>query len=155
MCSSDLSKELNRTLREVNLGATIEDAMINLGRRVNSRDLDIVISAYLVQKEVGGNLTEIMQKVAETIRERIRIQGDIKVLTAQGRLSGLFVGALPIIVGILIWMSSPEYFMPMFGPPLYSVLGLKVPMGYLMFGAALFWQAIGGYLIWKIISIKV
>lgn len=153
--SDPISKELQRTLREVNLGATIEEAMKNLGRRVNSRDLDIVISAYLVQKEVGGNLTEIMQKVAETIRERLRIQGDIKVLTAQGRLSGVFVGALPIIVAILIWMSSPDYFNVMFGPPYYIILGWDVPMGVVLFAAAIFWQAIGAYMIWKIISIKV
>ncbi|MCS7049721.1 MAG: type II secretion system F family protein [Verrucomicrobiae bacterium] len=153
--SDPISKELQRTLREVNLGATIEEAMKNLGRRVNSRDLDIVISAYLVQKEVGGNLTEIMQKVAETIRERLRIQGDIKVLTAQGRLSGVFVGALPIIVGILIWMSSPDYFNVMFGPPHYVIGGWAVPMGVVLFAAALIWQAIGAYMIWKIISIKV
>jgi tight adherence protein B len=153
--SDPISKELHRTLREVNLGATIEEAMQNLGRRVNSRDLDIVISAYLVQKEVGGNLTEIMQKVAETIRERLRIQGDIKVLTAQGRLSGLFVGSLPVIVGLLIWMSSPDYFNVMFGPPHYPLFGMAVPLGYLLIGAAILWQLIGAYLIWKIISIEV
>src|SRR5579871_5517667 len=82
--SDPISKELNRMLREINLGSTIEDALTNLGRRVNSADLDIVIGAYLVQKDVGGNLTEIMEKVAETIRERLRIQGDIRVLTTQG-----------------------------------------------------------------------
>ena len=74
-------------LREVNLGATVEHALTNLGKRINSQDLDIVISAFLIQKDVGGNLTEIMEKVAETIRERLRIQGDIRMLTAQGRLS--------------------------------------------------------------------
>jgi len=153
--SDPISKELYRTLREVNLGATVDEAMQNLGRRVNSADLDIVISAYLVQKEVGGNLTEIMQKVAETIRERIRIQGDIKVLTAQGRMSGLFVGSLPIIVGILIWLSSPDYFNVIVGPPLYPLGAWKIPLGILLFIGAFIWQLIGGYIIWKIISIKV
>ncbi len=153
--SDPISKELHRTLREVNLGATIEDAMQNLGRRVNSRDLDIVISAYLVQKEVGGNLTEIMQKVAETIRERLRIQGDIKVLTAQGRLSGFFGGTLPVIVGLLIWMSSPDYFSVMFGPPMFPLFGIAVPLGWILIGIAILWQLIGAYIIWKIISIEV
>jgi tight adherence protein B len=64
--------------------------------------MDIVISAYLVQKDIGGNLTEIMEKVAETIRERLRIQGDIRVLTAQGRLSGMIVGLLPLAVFFII-----------------------------------------------------
>lgn len=153
--SDPISKELHRTLREVNLGATIEDAMLNLGHRVNSKDLDIVISAYLVQKEVGGNLTEIMQKVAETIRERLRIQGDIKVLTAQGRLSGMFVGSLPIIVGILIFMWSPEYFAVLWGDPKLEIFGTQVAYGVLLLVGGLFWQMIGAYLIYKIISIKV
>ncbi len=153
--SDPISKELYRTLREVNLGATIEDAMANLGRRVNSKDLDIVISAYLVQKEVGGNLTEIMQKVAETIRERLRIQGDIKVLTAQGRLSGLFVGLLPVIVGLLIFMVSPDYFGVLVGPPTAEFLNYQIPYGVLLLLGGLCWQLIGAYLIYKIISIKV
>ncbi len=144
--SDPISKELYRTLREVNLGATIEDAMANLGRRVNSKDLDIVISAYLVQKEVGGNLTEIMQKVAETIRERLRIQG---------RLSGLFVGLLPVIVGLLIFMVSPDYFGVLVGPPTAEFLNYQIPYGVLLLLGGLCWQLIGAYLIYKIISIKV
>jgi tight adherence protein B len=151
-----MSKELNRMLREVNLGATIEQAMLNLGRRVNSQDMDIVISAYLVQKDVGGNLTEIMEKVAETIRERLRIQGDIKVLTAQGRLSGLVVGMLPLALLLFIFLFSPGYYDVILGPPVYTQIGglditLGVIMGMLAFGL----QILGAYLIFKIVSIKV
>jgi tight adherence protein B len=154
--SDPISKELNRMLREVNLGAPIEDALTNLGRRVKSEDLDIVISAYLVQKDIGGNLTEIMEKVAETIRERLRIQGDIKVLTAQGRLSGLIVGLLPLVVFFFIFMSSPSYFEVMLGPPIITLIGgLGVPAGVLMVLAALVLELIGAYLIFKIVSIKV
>jgi tight adherence protein B len=142
-------------LREVNLGATVEQALTNLGKRVNSPDLDIVISAYLVQKDVGGNLTEIMEKVAETIRERIRIQGDIKVLTAQGRLSGLIVGLLPFVLFLFFLFWAPFYFEPMFGPPLIPLFGMDVPVGVLMLSAALFWQLVGGYVIYKVIDIKV
>ena len=112
-----ISKDLNRMLREINLGATVEQAMQIPGRRVNSEDLDIVISAYLIQKDVGGNLTEIMEKVAETIRERLKIQGDIKVLTAQGRLSGLIVGLLPLVVFVFFMFNTRDYFQPMFAPP--------------------------------------
>src|SRR5207249_6111463 len=86
--SDPIAKELHRMLREVNLGATVDQALLNLGRRVNSQDLDIVISAYLIQKDVGGNLTEIMEKVAVTIRERLRIQGDVRVLTTQVNILG-------------------------------------------------------------------
>jgi tight adherence protein B len=150
-----ISKELTRMLREVNLGATIEQAMMNLGKRIDSQDLDIVISAYLVQKDVGGNLTEIMEKVAETIRERLKIQGDIRVLTAQGRLSGLIVGLLPLVLFLIFLVYMPFYFEPLFGPPTMDFGGLKVPVGVLLLLAGLCWQLIGGFLIFKIINIKV
>lgn len=150
-----ISKELNRTLREINLGATVEQGLMNLGRRVNSQDLDIVVSAYLVQKDVGGNLTEIMEKVAETIRERLRIQGDIKVLTAQGRLSGLIVGLLPVALFMIFIVYMPDYFAPMFGGPYFPLAGFNVPTGAIMLLLALCWQCLGGYIIFRIISIKV
>ena len=151
-----ISKELNRMLREVNLGATIDQALLNLGRRINSQDLDIVVGAYLVQKDVGGNLTEIMEKVAETIRERLRIQGDIRVLTAQGRLSGLIVGLLPAALATLFWFWVPDYFHPLLGPPMVSLGGhLELPMGVLLLLGAFCLQLVGGYWIYKIISIKV
>ncbi len=159
-----ISKELNRTLREVNLGATIDEALTNLGRRVNSPDLDIVISAFLVQKEVGGNLTEIMQQVAETIRERLRIQGDIRVLTAQGRISGLIVGLLPLVVFLVIYMRNKEYFAVLFGDPKWPLqwqlfghvlVDYNIPFGVVLLIAAFCWQVLGGYLIFKIVSIKV
>jgi tight adherence protein B len=154
--SDPISKELHRMLREVSLGATIEDALLNLGRRVNSQDLDIVVGAYLVQKDVGGNLTEIMEKVAETIRERLRIHGDIRVLTTQGKLSGLIVGLMPVVVCLLLVMWAPDYFASMFGPPIIGrVAGYDLPMGVAMMTAALVWQLIGAYMIYKIISVKV
>jgi tight adherence protein B len=150
-----ISVELARMLREINLGATVDDAMNNLGRRINSPDLDIVISAFLVQREVGGNLTEIVEKVAETIRERIRIQGDVRVLTAQGRLTGLFIGALPIAVGIFIWLIAPDYFAPIFGEPYRNILGFSVPHGVFIFALAFAWQLIGAVIIYKIVNIKI
>ena len=151
-----IAKELHRMLREVNLGATVDQALLNLGRRVNSQDLDIVISAYLIQKDVGGNLTEIMEKVAETIRERLRIQGDIRVLTAQGRMSGLVVGLLPFALFIFFWVKTPDYFNPMFEPPLVPIMaGVNLPVGVLMLFGAFAWQILGGYFIYRIINIRV
>ncbi len=151
-----ISKELNRMLREVNLGTTVDDALLNLGRRVNSQDLDIVIGAYLVQKDVGGNLTEIMEKVAETIRERLRIQGDVRVLTTQGKLSGFVVGFMPFVVFLILIMSAPDYFGVMFGPPIWGhIANYDVPMGVVMLAAAIGWQLIGAYMIYKIVSVKV
>jgi tight adherence protein B len=151
-----ISKELNRMLREVNLGATIDEALLNLGRRVNSQDLDIVIGAYLVQKDVGGNLTEIMEKVAETIRERLRIQGDIRVLTTQGKLSGFIVGLLPFAVFAFLIFAAPEYFSVMLGPPIAGhFMKFDVSWGVVLLFGAVCWQLIGFYMIFRIISIKV
>ncbi len=154
--SDPISKELNRMLREVNLGVTVDDALLNLGRRVNSQDLDIVIGAYLVQKDVGGNLTEIMEKVAETIRERLRIQGDVRVLTTQGKLSGLVVGLLPFAVVGILSLYAPDYFIPMFGPPIIGHLwGYNISIGEVLLGAGLCLQVTGAYIIYKVINIKV
>ncbi len=151
-----ISKELNRMLREVNLGTTVDDALLNLGRRMNSQDLDIVIGAYLVQKDVGGNLTEIMEKVAETIRERLRIQGDVRVLTTQGKLSGFIVGFMPFVVFLVLILSAPDYFSVMFGPPIWThFLGYDVPTGVALMAGAVAWQLIGAYMIYKIVSVKV
>jgi tight adherence protein B len=154
--SDPISKELNRMLREINLGVTVDDALLNLGRRVNSQDLDIVIGAYLVQKDVGGNLTEIMEKVAETIRERLRIQGDVRVLTTQGKLSGLIVGFLPFaVVGILL-LYAPDYFGSMFGPPIIGHLwGCNVSLGEVLLVVGVCLQLIGAYVIYRVINIKI
>jgi tight adherence protein B len=154
--SDPISKELHRMLREVNLGVTVDDALLNLGRRVNSQDLDIVIGAYLVQKDVGGNLTEIMEKVAETIRERLRIQGDVRVLTTQGKLSGLVVGLLPFAVVAILLLYAPDYFGSMFGPPIMGHLGkYNISLGEILLAAGVFLQLLGAYVIYKVISIKV
>jgi tight adherence protein B len=154
--SDPIAKELNRMLREVSLGATVEQALLSLGKRINSPDLDIVISAFLIQKDVGGNLTEIMEKVAETIRERLRIQGDIRVLTAQGRLSGLIVGLLPLVLFLFFLVRTPDYFKPMFDPPIMGVVaGIPVPFGVVLLLGAFGLQLMGGYVIYRIINIKV
>jgi tight adherence protein B len=158
-----LSKEFNRVLREVNLGATVDDAMLNMGKRLKSEDLDIVISSYLVQKEVGGNLNEIMEKVAETIRERLRIQGDVRVLTAQGKLSGIIVGSLPFCVFFWLMITNPKYFQSMLGEPYFGVMpswlpvmaGTQIPWGIVLAGGAVALQAIGIFIIYKIVTIKV
>lgn len=158
-----LSKEFNRVLREVNLGATVDDAMLNMGKRLKSEDLDIVISSYLVQKEVGGNLNEIMEKVAETIRERLRIQGDVRVLTAQGKLSGIIVGSLPFFVFLWLMITNPKYFQAMLGEPYFGttpawlpvMAGTPIPWGIVLALGAVVLQAFGVFMIYKIVTIRV
>jgi len=149
-----IAKELKRALREVHLGTTLDQALLNLSNRINNTDLEIIVGAFLVQREVGGNLTELMEKVAETIRERLRIQGDIRVLTAQGRISGLVVSAIPFIVFGLIMLINPGYFAIMLEPPMFRIGTLAVPLGVLLLGLAVILQALGALWISRIVAIK-
>ncbi len=105
-----IATEFAWTLRETNLGFSHEEALLNLGKRVGSQDLDMIITAIIIQRQVGGNLAEILDNISNTIRDRAKIKQEIKVLTAQGRLSGLIVGLLPIILIAAMLMINPAYF---------------------------------------------
>jgi len=97
-----LTEEVNRLLQETRLGVGVEDALINFNQRINSKDMDLVVTALLIQRQVGGNLAEILETIGSTIRERLRIQGEIRSLTAQGRLSAMIFILLPLgIAGFL------------------------------------------------------
>lgn len=97
-----LATEFRRTITDVNVGASFEEALTAFNERISSKDLDIVITAILIQRTVGGNLAEVLDTVAHTMRERARIAGEIRTLTAQQRMSGFIVGGLPVvIIGIL------------------------------------------------------
>jgi tight adherence protein B len=149
-----ISKELKRTLREVHLGTTVDRALLNLAARVNNSDLEIVVGAFLVQRDVGGNLTELLEKVAETIRERLRIQGDVRVLTAQGRMSGFVVSAIPFFVFGMIMLTNPGYFAIMLQPPMFQVGNVAVPLGVVVLILALLLQILGALWIFRIVTIK-
>ena len=112
-----ISSEFARTVKEMNLGTTTESALGNMAKRINSEDLDLVLTAVLIQRQVGGNLSEVLDNIARTIRERVRIRGEIKTLTAQGRLSGFVVGLLPVIMGCIIYVLNPEYVKVLFTHP--------------------------------------
>jgi tight adherence protein B len=104
-----IASEFKLVLQESNLGLPIEAAFQNLVQRVPSQDLEIAATAFVIQKNIGGNLAEVMEKVAITIRERVKLQGQIRVLTAQGMLSGWIVGLLPVLLGSLIYTLNPSY----------------------------------------------
>jgi tight adherence protein B len=102
-----LAAEFKRTINDINVGAAFEDALVAFNDRMQSKDLDIVITAILIQRTVGGNLAEVLDTVARTMRERTRIKGEIRTLTAQQRLSGFIVGGLPVaIIGVLFLLGS-------------------------------------------------
>ena len=143
--SPPVSEEFGRLLNEMNLGATADDAMENLSNRVASLELELVITAVLIQRQVGGNLAEVLDTIAETIRERARMRREISALTAQGRLSGFVVGALPFAMAIYLFIMSPDFI---------GILWIE-PIGQIMIGVAIFLQLIGAYIISKIIAIEV
>ncbi|MCZ6530000.1 MAG: type II secretion system F family protein [Chloroflexi bacterium] len=136
---SPISDEFRRVVQEMQLGITMEEAMDHLMRRIHSDDLDLVITAINVQREVGGNLAEILDVISFTIRERVRIKGEIASLTAQGRATAWVISALPIaLVGLLFAVNKP-YIMQFFNPetrscgiPLLSLAGLMIVSGFLI-----------------------
>ncbi len=147
-----ISTEFNRVIREVNLGLPFEQALANLVRRVRSEDLELMTTAISIQHQVGGNLAEILDSIAFTIRERVRIKGEIKTLTAQQRMSGYVVAGLPIgLVGILM-VIAPKFMDPMFQKP-PEVMGL--PMGVIILGVGAIMMGIGFLLIRRIVDIEV
>ena len=109
-----ISEEFYRVLREINLGVTTDEAMNHMAERINSVDLDLVVTAVLIQRQIGGNLTEILDNIANTIRERVKIAGHIRTLTAQGRLSGAIISLLPFVMAFVIYIINPNYIMPLF-----------------------------------------
>lgn len=129
-----MSTEFARVVREIGLGLTIEEALAHMLQRVPSDDLDLVITAINIQHEVGGNLAEILDTIAYTIRERVRIKGQIRAMTAQQRFSGYVVSLLPFILGVAMFIINPNYIGRMFNEPCGIIMlivgGLMIIAGY-------------------------
>ena len=104
-----ISDEFHRVVQEMQIGITMEKALENLLRRIPSEDLDFVVTAINVQREVGGNLSEILDTISFTISERVRIKGEIRVMTAQVRSSGIVLSLIPVFLTLALWFISPEY----------------------------------------------
>jgi tight adherence protein B len=147
-----ISTEFNRVVREVNLGLPFEQALNNLVRRVRSDDLELMTTAINIQHQVGGNLAEILDSIAFTIRERVRIKGEIRTLTAQGRMSGYVVGFLPIGLLAIISAIAPQFVGPMFEKP-PEAFGL--PLGVCLLAMGGIMMGIGFLFIRRIVNIEV
>ena len=119
---SPIKEEMENVLREMQYGSSIEDSLNNLKGRMPSEDLDLMIQAILIQRQVGGNLATVLDKIVETIRERTKIQRQVVTLTAQGRLSGIIIGLLPLALGLFIYLIEPEYISTLFSHPVGLIL---------------------------------
>jgi tight adherence protein B len=123
-----ISEEFRRVVQEMQLGIPMETALANLLRRIPSDDLDFVITAINVQREVGGNLSEILDVISFTIRERVRIKGEIRAITAQVRVSGSILALIPVFLTVILWFLNPGYLMSFAqaGPMCAVIAGLVV-----------------------------
>jgi tight adherence protein B len=143
-----ISDEFRRVVQEMQLGVTMEQALENLLRRIPSEDLDLVITAINVQREVGGNLAEILDTISYTIRERVRIKGEIRVLTAQVMYSGRFLSLLPLIVIGILYLMNRAYMMEFFLPA-------NFPCGYISLGICFILIVAGYFAMNKLADIEV
>lgn len=140
-----VSTEFARVLRETNLGKPLDRALTEMDGRVGSPDFSLIVTAVLIQQQVGGNLADIIDIIRDTILDRIRLRGEIKTLTAQGRMAGMILAALPIAMGLFMYIMSPEYMRPL----------LTTRIGQIAIGVALVMEVIGFFIIHKIVDIKV
>ncbi|WP_138419524.1 type II secretion system F family protein [Aquibacillus sediminis] len=142
---SPMKEELESVIREMQYGTSMEDALSRLKERMPSDDLDLMIQAIIIQRQVGGNLATVLDKIIETIRDRIKIQGQISTLTAQGRLSGVVIGLLPVILGLILFVIEPDYIGALIGHPI----------GIILLVVAAISCTIGFFLIRKLTTIEV
>jgi tight adherence protein B len=140
-----LGIELGVAFEEQNLGMSLTEAFSNLGNRVQSEDLNLFITALMIHKKIGGNLAEVLEKIGNTIRERFRLEREVKIFTAQGRLSGFILVLLPILVAVVILVFNPGYL---------KILWMEKVGKYLV-GIAVIMQLLGIWVINRIVNIRI
>jgi tight adherence protein B len=140
-----VAKEFTIVFEEQRLGLELGESLARMTRRIDSREIRLFVTAVLLQRETGGNLAEILEGAADVIRDRFRILGDIRTITAQARLTGMVLAALPPAMAGIIWWMQPEYL---------KVL-VRDPIGPFLIVAAVALQVIGYFVIRKVIAIKV
>lgn len=139
-----IGMEFGRVCNEIRYGATMEEALNNMAERVKSADLMLVVSAVLIQRTTGGNLSEILSTISETIRDRIKIKGEISSITAQGRMSGLIIGSLPIAIAAILMVVNPDYMSTFF----------TTTAGNIMLIVSVIMEILGFFAIRKVVTIE-
>jgi tight adherence protein B len=139
-----ISSEFKRMVNEVTiLSRPKNEALENMSRRVNSDDLDLVVTAITIHSQVGGNLAEVLENIVETVRDRITIKGEIRAITAQGRISGIIVASIPLLVGTMILFIDPGYMKPL----------VTKPLGWVLIGYCIISELLGFMLMKRITNI--
>jgi len=140
-----ISEEFAKVIREMNIGSRMEQALENMDKRVGSPDFSLMVTAVLIQRQVGGSLATILDTISSTINERIRMRNEVMALTAQGRASGWILAALPIALGGLLSFVNPGYLQPLFDDPI----------GRMAIAGALVLEFVGFFAIQRIVDIEV
>jgi tight adherence protein B len=140
-----IAKEFHRVFEEQNLGIALDTALESLSERIPNLDLRFFATAVILQRQTGGDLAEILDKIGYLVRERFKIWGQVQALTGEGRLSGIVLLALPPVLFLVVWRLNPEYLMPLFTDP----------MGRKMLAGGVVMQLLGAIVIKKIINIRV
>lgn len=143
--SGPIAEEFEQLIMETRVGMSLEDALQGMGQRVPSKDLDLLITVVLIQKQVGGNLAEILEKLGNTLRERVNLKGQVRTITGQSRLSGWVIGLLPVTLLLVMYVLNPEYLIPF----------LQQELGMVLLGVALFMEIMGLFMIKKMIQIDI
>ncbi len=142
--SDPIGKEFSAVCRELQIGVDVETALMKVVERMNSGDLKLITTAVVVQQQVGGNLSEILDTISQTIRDRLAIKRSIKTLTAQGRISGKIIGGIPLVLLIMITLVNPSYITPLF----------NTFVGKALLAAGAVMEVLGFIVINKIVNIK-
>ena len=140
-----ISQEFGLALKENRLGVSLEEALTNVTKRVRSDDLELVVSSVVLSRELGGNLSNIFERLASTIRERMKLKGKINSLTSQGRMQGWVVGLMPVVLGMLIFLISPQMMQAF----------LNSLIGWILIGLIVVLEILGAFVIKKIVTIDV
>lgn len=140
-----MSTEFERVMRDTSLGKSLDEALHDMDERVGSADFSLVVTAVLIQQQVGGNLATILDTIRSTITERIRIRREVNTLTAQGKMSGIVLACIPVALALFFYISSPEYLTPL----------LTTDIGKVAIIGTVFLVIVGFIIIRKIVDIKV
>lgn len=140
-----MSTEFERVMRDTSLGKSLDEALHDMDERVGSADFSLVVTAVLIQQQVGGNLATILDTIRETISERIRLRREIGTLTAQGRATGMILACIPVALAIFFYTLAPSFIQPL----------ITTTIGHIAIGAAIILEIIGFIIIHKIVDIKI
>lgn len=140
-----MSTEFERVMGDTSLGKSLDEALYDMDERVGSADFSLVVTAVLIQQQVGGNLATILDTIRSTITERIRLRREIGTLTAQGKASGMVLTVIPVAMALFLYLTAPDYIMPLF----------TTTIGRMFIAGAALLVIVGFIIIRKIVDIKI